>query len=226
MVLPAGTYKCQVAANIRNSETMVHTLWLAPRVPGAGAGADATQFAADSVRDAFARFLTVVAAPASATVASLLDAQTIYTTVTAYQMDPATGRATDLAQAGFASTAKGTATAPLPPQVALVLSLKSGRPGRSRNGRLFLGGLGTNAMASDGRLTSAAQAVFGEAGARLFREMGSSPQFPDAYDSAIVSALIGEANSIKSVRVGGAFDTQRSRRKNLADVGFTYVVNP
>lgn len=105
----------------------------------------------------------------------------------------------------------GTGTATRPPQVAVVCSLLTGRPGRSYRGRIYWPAtagptLGTNGMMAPSlAVTMAGQ--FAEA----------LPQFGErsfGYDlmPGVYSPKLDEFTVVSSVSVGTALDTQRRRR--------------
>lgn len=132
--------------------------------------------------------------------------------VTVYRVDEATGDSIDagVANIGLAGTHSGTN--PLPPQIATVVSLRTPLVGRSRRGRLYLGGQAATHLTATGRLEPAAQGLIADFVEDLFEQVNLAL---DARRVCVYSRVLRTTANVTSIAVGDVFDTQRRRRNGL-----------
>lgn len=115
---------------------------------------------------------------------------------------------------------RGTGSINLPPATSIVASLQTGLPGRSARGRLYWPALGLSVNGANGGINpTTAQALATQTAAMLAMAenqwTGPAPIF-----SCVWSGTKQDAYAITAVRVGSQLDSQRRRRKSLAE---TYV---
>lgn len=112
----------------------------------------------------------------------------------------------------------GLAGSQLPPQIAEVISLRTGDPGRSRRGRMYFPPLGVAALFGDGTLHVSRRAELAQAMADFFTGVNG-----DAFVAStafVASDVLQALIAINEVRVGDIFDTQR-RRRNALDESYS-----
>jgi hypothetical protein len=131
-------------------------------------------------------------------------------TAVAYELNPATDKATDRDQTGlgFSGTALDD---PLPQEVAVVASLRSGLPGPSGRGRAYLPGPTVASVTATGRLDGVARNDFAKAVAGYLTAMHTNLYLPVLHKHGSVD------RTIISVDVGDVFDAQRRRRDKLIE---------
>ena len=146
---------------------------------------------------------------------------TSWSKVTVYELASISEPAVDVAEASLAL--EGTnSTDPLPPQVAVVVSLLSGRPGRSYRGRHYLGGLPENKCEPPGLLTSTSRSNIANFYASW---MGAVNSALDSRLCVVLSPTLNVGTPITTVRVGDVYDTQRSRRASQVETYTTATVS-
>jgi len=121
-----------------------------------------------------------------------------------------TGRNVEQGRASLALVGTGT-DEPLPPQCAMVVSLRSNTPTRAGRGRFFLPSPVVTTVV-DQRLDSAAQTdVLNGALAMLnhMNGLGLTPVVHHRFDPTVTEVV--------SIDVGDVFDTQRRRRNKLVE---------
>lgn len=107
----------------------------------------------------------------------------------------------------------------LPPQCAVVLTLDTKVRGRSRFGRMYLPLLGCT-VSSDGLMGVPLATRIATAGQKFINNAGNTPNVDLDFAPVVASGVgNGSLHEIRSVRVGRAIDTMRSRRRNL-DEGY------
>ncbi len=215
--VPANVFRVNIRATVGASEEIVHTLHF-KRVNTATTNEVTAQELADEVRNKWSDILTVFAV-GGVNLASLLRSDLVYKTVDVYLLN-ALGLATTQAQATFGATAKGTNNAaPLPPEVALVVSLRTGLPGRSHRGRLYTGGFTINSVAALGLVQPATQDLLVKALDTFGQTMKMTPvgTAVDRINWIVLSRALTEANRIEEVRVGNLWDVQRRRQNQLTE---------
>lgn len=225
MPYPARMVRVAIVGTLADNESMVHTFHVKDVSP-AGSETPSLQALADGLRDKWASGL-VLAAP-TATMATQLASTTRYTRVTAYRIDESTGRASDLAEASFAANVGGTSSSVLPTELALCATTSTGKPGRSRRGRLYFGGFGHNALVtSTGRAAPACTLTAATFLSRFFRDVrnidvGTGQQ--DKWEPQVVSVTQGTAGKITAVQVGDVLDVQRRRRNKIQEARTSVTV--
>lgn len=147
-------------------------------------------------------------------VKALIPTTTVYRSVKTYLYGG--GTSTILQSINNLTPVAGTgASAPLPNQCALVVTLKSGIPGRSNRGRSYLPLGCAGVITGDGQLSAANAQVVATAFASMLSAMktGIAP-IPPVISSSTKSA----SKPITSVSVDTKFDVQRRRaRSQVAD---------
>lgn len=126
----------------------------------------------------------------------------------------------------FTAGLTGTATGSIPPQLAMAVSLRSPIVGRRGRGRIFLGGLTTQFMATDGTIPGVVQTTVRTATKTLIDTMQAVDGSNMVEYMPIVSVM--SANSPTAVRpseirTGNRLDTMQSRRRQVAE---TYTSLP
>lgn len=107
----------------------------------------------------------------------------------------------------------------MPPQCAVVLTLDTKTRGRSRFGRMYLPLLGVT-VGADGLMGAGLATTIATAGAKFITNVGNTPGVDLNFAPVVASGVgTGSLNEIRSIRVGRAVDTMRSRRRNL-DEGY------
>ena len=146
---------------------------------------------------------------------------TRWSKVSVYELTTISAPAVDVAEASLAL--EGTnSTDPLPPQVAVVVTLQTGRPGRSYRGRHYLGGLPENKCEPPGKLTSTSRTNIANFYASW---MGAVNSAIDSRLCVVLSPTLNIGTPITSVSVGDIYDTQRSRRDSQVEVYTTAQVS-
>ena len=113
----------------------------------------------------------------------------------------------------------------MPPQIAVVLSLRSTTPGSRGRGRLYWPGLGAQVDKSTLRLSQPTAASVASTAATyldgiataLKNALAPVPSLID-YDLCVVSPTTGTRTRIARIEVGNVLDVQRRRRDRLAEV--------
>ncbi len=221
MPYPDKLYRFNITGTVPGGDQQVHTVWM--RADPATATAGVLQGLTDRVRDKWAETINGgTGLPLG--LATKLAAETVYTSVSGYSVD-AFGRATTQAEALFAAGVKGTATSAVPPQVALVVTLLTARPGRSGRGRLFLGGFAGSNVLTSGRYAPAARDAVADAMAGFYTRLRDLQGTADLFRPVVVSPTLGDSFKISKIAVGDVFDTMRSRRNALVEAKVSRVVD-
>jgi len=128
------------------------------------------------------------------------------------QMDELTSFGTNLAQGRASLSLVGTGTdEPLPPQNAIVVSLRTNEPTRAGRGRFFLPSPVVTTVI-DQRLDSAAQGDILNGALAMLNHMKGLGLTPVVFhrNNSLVSPIV-------TIDVGDVFDTQRRRRNKLVE---------
>jgi hypothetical protein len=222
MAYPSRLFRCNITATTPG-EQIVNTVWMRTDATAFAAGADA-QLVADRVRDKWTQLITGGLPNTTPAAAGLFANTTQWTTVSAYAVN-ATGHSVAQAEAVFGATVKGSAANALPPQNALVVTLLTARPGRSGRGRMFLGGLSTAILGSNGRLPAAQSAEVAQQMGEFYKSLRDSPFQNDIIRPVVVSPTLTDSFKIERVQVGDVMDTMRSRRGKLVEARAAYDVD-
>lgn len=122
----------------------------------------------------------------------------------------------------------------MPPDAALAISLGTGTRGPSGRGRMFLGGLTSQANSTTGLIVTAANTALGDATEAMlegFRAIDSGGIGPARFTPVIYTSRPNKNGSnadtgsvINRVRIGDEWDTQRRRDRQRTDVYTDYVL--
>lgn len=175
-----------------------------------------TEQAATAWADALTEAWSGAGTPAGA-LATLYSPDVVLQTATAGQIaQPGGGQ---VARADVTIGLPGTAVADsLPPQCAVVISLRTGLANRAGRGRFYLPATAVDASAG-GRLSTAAQTTIANAMTRMFAALD-----PTGITPVIYGRLTGSTNTITSANVGDVYDTQRRRRNQLTETRMAIAV--
>lgn len=115
-------------------------------------------------------------------------------------------------------TAWSPASAPkMPFQCSVVLSLLTGRPGRSYRGRMYWPALAMSLEATSGQLAAATTAAIAADAAQLLTDIGTAAGVDFLMVPSVSSAKLGTSSVVTQVSVGSVIDTQRRRRNQLRE---------
>jgi hypothetical protein len=148
------------------------------------------------------------------TIAPYLSTLTKLEKVSVYKLPGASGPAVSVAEASLTLAGSNNAD-PCPPQVAIVATLLTGRPGRSYRGRQYWPAPTETTLDGTGRMTSALQVAFKNFMTTWMGAVNSALAFRSLV---VISPTRGEGFPITEVKVGNVFDTQRSRRNDTTEV--------
>lgn len=115
----------------------------------------------------------------------------------------------------------GTGVMTKVPQTALVLSLLTGRPGRSYRGRMYWPACGATIDATTGRLSGPTTAQVAEAYDDLVVELGMASLSSTSMVPVVFSPTLNVVTPVTQVSVGDVLDTQRRRRDTLVETRTT-----
>lgn len=118
-----------------------------------------------------------------------------------------------------------TAQLRCPQQVACVLSLSTGRPGRSYRGRMFWPAWGAT-MSASFYLSTPTPAEVAEDAAAYLTAIGAAAGVEFAMIPMVNSVKLGTTTEVTAVRVGRILDTQRRRRNAAVEVYSSSPVPP
>jgi len=215
MPVPAGTTRININASLEGGELMVHTL----HVLGLnGAGDFRTpnvQEITDKVRDGWQSFINGSAGVGG--IKGALHTNTVYTSVAGYQLDPVSGNAQFQALSQFTAATKGLVSSSLPTEVAMAVSLITGRAGRTGRGRFYLGGLGAGLLTPQGRFQAAETAAVGTAFAGFANGIRQPGLDFQGCRLVVLSRTANINSDVLEVRVGDVPDVQRRRRNRLRE---------
>lgn len=130
--------------------------------------------------------------------------------ITVYTIDGTTGKASDAREAALTSGG-GSPEIALPQEVAVCLTLRTGKPGPKNRGRMFFPPMIVSAVQASGRLGSVQAATL----------VGGMTVALQSLATAQVAPILfthGQANrNITFVDCGDVFDAQRRRRDKLVE---------
>lgn len=130
---------------------------------------------------------------------------------------PDTGQPATVSAVSLGAPVAGSGACTKPPQCALVVSLLTGRPGRSYRGRFYWPAI-TQAMTASGKWGGTSTTTLANAFKALLLEsvagVGTGEQ---AMRVVVASAATGDLTAVSSVRVGDVVDTQRRRRDKMVE---------
>jgi hypothetical protein len=150
------------------------------------------------------------------------EATTVLASLQSRTINPATGRV--ISTAGLNLGRPGTGSGfPLPPEVAVVTSLRTALAGASYRGRMYLPAPRVASNNSTGRLDATAQNDIVVAMAAGMSAVNASTTY-GTTDVVIYSRLLNTTEVVVQVDVGNVFDAQRRRRNSLAESRATLSV--
>lgn len=214
MPVPSRLRRATINASLLGGESMSHTIYYRNDLqPLAEFN---LQDHCDTIRDAWTLALTTIYG--QFTLAGLLVDSTVYRDVLLYDIDEVTGLTKDLASSPFGATAKGTRSPALPTECALVATLDTGAPGRTRRGRVYLGGFAADILVpSTARLPGATTSSIAQAVAKFLEvSRGQDANF-DLYRAVVYSRKTQSTRNITRVTVGDVIDVQRRRGNRLLE---------
>lgn len=136
------------------------------------------------------------------------------------------GKTAQVAEAGFSTPWTGNVSPVMPPQSSVVLSLLTGRPGRSYRGRMYWPCLNASFDTGKVTLTPAVVGTLAENAAQLLTDIGDAAGVDFAMKPAVASTVLGVQTLVTEVRVGTVVDTQRRRRNQLQETYGSSAVPP
>jgi hypothetical protein len=213
-----------IYATITGGEEMVHTLHCQENTGDGVAVMPTLQQQADFVRTQWTDKMMQLNTPGWAGYCSTT---TSYWRVAVYKVAPS-GVVEDLAEALFTPPKVGTSNGLLPPNIALVASLRTGRPGASYRGRLYLGGMSSVVLnAGDGRVLAAARLAAATRLADFLTTINGQDTPLNGVPKlkyGVYSRKLGTIRPITQVSVDNVFDVQRRRIEGLVGVRDTMPV--
>lgn len=99
----------------------------------------------------------------------------------------------------------------MPAQVALAVTLRTGRRGASYRGRFYLPAPGTEVLVADGLMSSSLAQTFADGAGKFVGAINAIPNL----GSVVIASSKGMNTTVTDVSVGRALDTIRSRRRDL-----------
>lgn len=103
-------------------------------------------------------------------------------------------------------------------QTSVVISLRTGRPGRSYRGRIYWPALAA-ALNANLRLPEATMTGIMDSAAGLIAEIeGYADQVGSSVRLAVVSQTLGVSTRVQTIQVGDILDIQRRRRDSLQEL--------
>lgn len=115
-----------------------------------------------------------------------------------------------------------------PYHTALCASLRTGKPGRSYRGRMYLPALALGVSLTDARIPSATSTTLSTQIAAWLTAVGVQGSFlgRTRAEPCIVSKVKQERTTVKTVAVGDVLDTQRRRRDSLVELYTSAAIGP
>lgn len=129
----------------------------------------------------------------------------------------ADGKLVQAAEYTLPSASAGTGVPTKPLQVSLVVSLLTGRPGRSFRGRLFLPAWGTPVLDSTMRVSAANRSTLATSMKTFLNAVADSAPSAGSMSLAVVSQTIDTFSFVTQLSIGDVLDTQRRRRDALTE---------
>lgn len=206
MPVPAHAIKCVFKGAMQGGEVFNHSLWF-------DYGAQPTQLQLDSlngvVASTFNTSLNTTAVKAN------FPTTMTYNTVTSYSY--AGGPHVDRVSGPLSlATWIGTGASALPNQCAMVMSIKTGTPGRSFRGRIYLPAPAAGAISSTGQVGNTTINSIGNAWISFLTGMAAGGGGVPVLHLQVVSATRGVMTSGVSLLIDSRLDVQRRRANKQA----------
>jgi hypothetical protein len=109
----------------------------------------------------------------------------------------------------------------LPPQNSIVVTLRTGAPGASRRGRMYLPFRGMSGCTATGLVATGAQEAIGDGIAAFF----GAVNLATVQHVVVASQKTGQTHNVTTIEVGNVFDTQRRRRAALTESRYTQSIS-
>lgn len=109
-------------------------------------------------------------------------------------------------------------------QACVVMSLRTGRPGRSYRGRLYWPALSMTVDATTLRIPAATRNTLATQGAQWLANVAAAAPGDTPVEPVVVSQTLGINTIIERVEVGDVVDIQRRRRDSLVEVYSSAIV--
>lgn len=126
----------------------------------------------------------------------------------------------ELAQAAediFSESLAGSGSANKPYQCSAVISLRTGRPGRSYRGRIYWPALNVTLSTATLRIAPASVLALCTAMRDLLNGIRTAPSLPHPMNLVVVSQTRNENTTVTQLQVGDVMDIQRRRRDSLVE---------
>lgn len=134
------------------------------------------------------------------------------------------GQAEGQAEAVATTPPVGIGAPLMPPQASVVLSLRTGLPGRARRGRMYIPLLALP-LGSDARMTPAVQTALGNRAAAFLGAINAAVAGGGTWRVIVASGVgAGQNTIVNSVVIGRVVDTQRRRRNGLPEGNVAFPV--
>lgn len=153
----------------------------------------------------------------SAGIAQWYEALTGIDEVMVDELDPVTGKNVRQARQGMSLVGESS-DEPLPPQCAIVVSLRTALPTRAGRGRFYLPAPTVTTLV-DGLLISSVTTAVANAAAAMIGDMNGAGAVYEVYHRTTKTGT-----PVLSVDVGNVVDTQRTRRDKLTEVRHSVTV--
>lgn len=127
--------------------------------------------------------------------------------ITCQKIQPTPPAAVRTLSVGTAGTSGSSA---LPPQCAVVLSLRTALSGRRYRGRMYLPGIPTSKVTSNGTLTTTDRQAYADSAKGMMVAMDAL--FSGSDELCVYSRVEDHKERVTSIRVGNRIDTQRRRK--------------
>lgn len=147
-----------------------------------------------------------------ATIASSYYSGTKLQKVSVYEIPITGGPATDQAEETL-TLAGSSSSVPVPANVAVVATLLTGAPGRSRRGRMYWPGFQSSALDGSGRI----EAPFPSNLANFLADTFGEINVVGTRLVGVYSRTTSSINAVQAVSVGDVWDTMRSRRNAVTE---------
>lgn len=139
---------------------------------------------------------------------------TVWQAIKAEEVDPTTGEIIDSDQLSVSRAGTNTTISPLPPSVAVCVTLRSLVQSRRGRGRFYLPPPHTGAVSTAGRIGSSTMTAYVTS---LNAFLAAFAAGPAPLNLCVYSRLDVATHEITSWDVGDVFDSMRSRRNKLVE---------
>lgn len=145
----------------------------------------------------------------------LYEATTVLTQYQTRRINPTTGQVIDTAATAVTRGGTGSGN-PLPPEVAIVASLRTALAGASYRGRMYLPAPRAGLVTSVGNIDATSVTTIATAVAAGFTAVEADTTYGSTI-GCVYSRKLRIISSVESVDVGNVFDAQRRRRNSFQE---------